>query len=454
MQSVPVQNFDEWRNFARALLSNDVHFDSVAFTDGVQATFLSNWKNTAETTAVKISKQFVELAEFVAMHRDPRRWDLLYRTAYRMTRLGERRLLENEVDPDIRELFLMQKALRRDIHKMHAFVRFRKVDDENERYVAWHRPDHFIVEHVGPWFAERFGAMHWAILTPDRSVYWNTHRLRFGPGVPKSEAPAHDDLEDLWRSYYASVFDPARVNVPVMKKELPVRHWATLPEAALIPGLLIEASLKETQMRSVSPYSAEAFLPAERSLPNLASAIRGCKGCELYRYATQPVFGEGSKKAHVMFVGEQPGDQEDLQGSPFVGPAGQILNKALAEAGIDRSKVYVTNAVKHFKLEERGKRRIHKKPRGVEVAACRPWLTAEIEEVKPEVIVALGATAALSVGGREFAIQKERGKLIPIAGGRQLLITVHPSFLLRLPEESRDDEFRRFVDDLRLLCNQ
>ena len=258
------------------------------------------WENPAVASTVKISQEFLKLAEFVAMHRDSRRWDLLYRVAYRLARKGERHLLENEVDPDVRSSRLMQKALRRDIHKMHAFVRFRKDDDENEQYVAWHRPDHLIAEHVGPWFAERFGAMHWAILTPDRSVYWDTHRLRFGPGVPRSEAPAKDDLEYLWKSYYASVFNPARVNVPAMKKEMAVRHWATLPEAALIPGLIAEASLKETQMRNVSLSSAEAFLPAERNLPDLAAAIRDCKGCELYRDATQPVFGEGSKKARVI----------------------------------------------------------------------------------------------------------------------------------------------------------
>jgi DNA polymerase len=153
-----------------------------------------------------------------------------------------------------------------------------------------------------------------------------------------------------------------------------------------------------------------------------------------------------------MFVGEQPGDSEDLHGRPFIGPAGQLWDRALQEAGIDRSGVYVTNAVKHFKFEERGKRRIHQKPNGTEVAACRPWLTAEIEHVKPRIIVALGATAALSVGGREFAIQKERGKLLPFANNRQFLITVHPSFILRLRDEARHLEFTRFVQDLKLVA--
>jgi DNA polymerase len=345
----------------------------------------------------------------------------------------------------------MQKALGRDIHKMHAFVRFRKAGENPERFIAWYRPDHHILEHVAPWFARRFGAMHWAILTPDRRAWWDTCSLKFGPGVPQSEAPPDDALEDLWRGYYASIFNPARVDVAAMKKELPVRHWATLPEADLIPGLLKNAAAREEKMLDSKP-SAEPFLPELRTLPSLARAIHQCHGCALYQHATQPVFGEGPEHARVMFVGEQPGDVEDLHGRPFIGPAGQLWDRALLEAGVDRSEVYVTNAVKHFKFEERGKRRIHQKPNGSEIAACRPWLTAEIEHVKPKMIVALGATAALSVGGREFAIQKERGNLMPLSGGRQFLITVHPSFLLRVPDEIREAEYRRFVDDLRLVA--
>ena len=259
-------------------------------------------------------------------------------------------------------------------------------------------------------------------------------------------------MEDLWRGYYASVFNPARVNVDAMVKELPVRHWATLPEAALIPQLILDAAGREGNMRTQNRPTAEPFVPADHSLPVLAEAVRECRGCDLYKHATQAVFGEGKKKARVMFVGEQPGDQEDIQGQPFVGPAGRLLDRALEQAKIDRREVYVTNAVKHFKFEERGKRRIHKKPGGIEIAACRPWLTAEIEEVNPDVIVALGATAALSVGGREFAIQKERGKLMKLANDRDFLVTVHPSYLLRVQDIDREAEFERFVNDLRLVA--
>lgn len=452
MRSVPVAGFEPWRQAARHLLAAGVAPDSVAFTEGPQSALFAAEpvREPAAAEAIAVPKPFLSLAREVALHRDPRRWNLLYRTLYRMVRAGERHLLAVSVDADVRELAEMQKAVARDIHKMHAFVRFRKVASDPEQYVAWHRPDHHIVEHVGPWFARRFGAMRWAILTPGRSAYWDTRDLQFGPGVARPAHAEDDALEDLWRSYYASVFNPARLNVRAMTRELPCRHWATLPEAALLPQLLLDASAREQQMRAVRPPSAEPFLPSRRELPVLAAAIRGCQGCDLHRHATQAVFGEGPPKAPVMLVGEQPGDQEDRQGQPFVGPAGTLLDQALQAAGIRRSQVYVTNAVKHFRFEERGGRRIHKKPRGLEVAACRPWLSAEIEQVDPRLIVALGATAALSVGGREFAVQQERGQLLPLGAGRQLLITVHPSYLLRLPAAERPAEFARFVADLRL----
>ncbi len=459
-RSLSVSNFDEWRKVSRDLIEANIPPDEVSFAISNQKLLFAGDTESETASAAaniatfKVSKAFIDLAEFIAMHRDPSRWDILYRTLYRLVRLGERHLLELEVDPDIHQLTMMQKAVARDIHKMHAFVRFRKVNGEPEQYIAWHRPDHYIVKHVGPWFAKRFGAMHWAILTPDQSAYWDTAKLRFGPGLPQSDAPQGDELEELWRSYYSSVFNPARANVNAMKKELPVRHWATLPEAQVIPKLLAEAAGREREMRELKHSSAEQFLPTDGSLPKLAAAVRSCKGCDLHIAATQAVFGEGPPKAKIMLVGEQPGDQEDLKGHPFVGPAGQLLNKALQQAGVDRTSVYITNAVKHFKFEERGKRRIHKKPSGGEVAACRPWLTAEIAAVEPQIIVALGATAALSVGGREFAIQKERGKLFPLPGGRQLMVTVHPSFLLRVPDENRDAEFARFVEDLQILVDR
>jgi uracil-DNA glycosylase family protein len=196
-------------------------------------------------------------------------------------------------------------------------------------------------------------------------------------------------------------------------------------------------------------FTAAPFVPARPTLKKLREAAAGCQGCPLWKTGTQTVFGEGPPDAQVMFVGEKPGNDEDLAGKPFVGPAGKLLDRALDEAGIDRSKVYVTNAVKHFKWEASGKRRIHKKPNAREIAACRPWLDAEIEVIQPEVIVCLGATAAQALLGRDFRVSQQRGELIPSPLAKYVTATVHPSSILRAPdEETRRAETRRFVDDL------
>jgi uracil-DNA glycosylase family protein len=195
---------------------------------------------------------------------------------------------------------------------------------------------------------------------------------------------------------------------------------------------------------------AVRLIPDRPTLNRVRAAASHCEACDLYRRATQTVFGEGPRQAPLMLVGEQPGDAEDLSGHPFVGPAGKLLDRALAEAGIDRDTVYVTNAVKHFKWEPRGKRRIHKKPNAGEVAACRPWLDVEIRLVRPRAIVCLGATAAQALLGRAFKVTAHRGKLIPSLLAPFVLATVHPSSLLRAPdEETRRRETRKFIEDLR-----
>jgi DNA polymerase len=194
-------------------------------------------------------------------------------------------------------------------------------------------------------------------------------------------------------------------------------------------------------------------MPARLSLTAVAKEAKGCQRCPLYRFATQTVFGEGPAHAPVMLVGEVPGDQEDLQGRPFVGPAGRILDCALAEAGVNRTRVYVTNAVKHFKFEPRGKRRLHKKPNAGEIEACKWWLDQELDLVKPALTVALGATAARALAGRAITIGTSRGHLIEFRDGLSGLVTIHPSFLLRMPDpEVKEQEYHRFVDDLRLIA--
>jgi len=302
--------------------------------------------------------------------------------------------------------------------------------------------------------------MHWSILTPDRCVHWDGRQLTFNAGVPKSEAPTGDDVEALWLTYYGNIFNPARVKTQAMQAEMPKRYWKNLPEAAIIPTLLEQAPRRVERMLEASanntPREDEYGLaqpPETSDLQIVRDAASACKACPLWRRATQTVFGEGPIDAELVFVGEQPGDSEDRIGRPFVGPAGQLLDRALAEAGIDRTRTYVTNAVKHFKWEARGKRRLHQNPSGRDIAACRPWLATELHLLKPKVLVCLGGTAAKSVMGPAARVMRDRGKVQSTEFCTQTVITIHPSALLRATDEAaRDAEYARFVADLRLVA--
>ena len=407
----------------------------------------------------RVPKAFVEMAQRVSCHRDPTRWALLYRTLWRLTH-GEPHLLEILVDEDINVLARMDKAVRHDIHKMRAFVRFRlgKDDAGGDWYVAWFEPEHHIVERNSAFFVDRFASMRWSILTPDRCAHWDGASLSITEGVPRSEAPADDAIEPLWIRYYSHIFNPARVKTRAMKAEMPKKYWKNLPEAAVIPALLNEAPGRVGDMIAKSDIKREDpadWRPAPASqgagLEVLRAEAAGCTACPLYKNATQTVFGEGPPDAALVFVGEQPGDSEDLEGRAFVGPAGQLLDRALEEAGVDRGVAYVTNAVKHFKWEPRGKRRIHQKPSARDVAACRPWVAAELRAIKPRVLVCLGATAAQSVLGSAVRVMRDRGTVVSSEFCEQTLITMHPSALLRAPDEAvREANYALFVQDIRL----
>ena len=291
--------------------------------------------------------------------------------------------------------------------------------------------------------------MRWAILTPEASMSWDLKKLESGPGVPRSRAPQEDELEDLWRVYYRTIFNPARLKLTAMRAQLPVSRWNNLPEARTIPELVRLSHGRVEEMRAASPRSASEFIPAVRNLDVLREAVKQCGACELCTRATQAVFGEGNGAERIMLVGEQPGDEEDRASRPFVGPAGQVLDAALREADLPRDTLYVTNAVKAFKFEERGKRRIHQTPRSREISTCRPWLIAEMEAVRPLVVVCLGASAAQSVLGRKVQIALERGRTIPY-GDALAVVTYHPSAILHVPDEQAQKElFASLVADLR-----
>lgn len=408
---------------------------------------------------------FLELAADVVLNRADDRFERLYRVLWRLK--DEPELMRLAADPEVAHLRHMARAVRQAAHKMQAFVRFRQIPGAPpDSFIAWFEPPHRVVERMAPWFAGRYANQAFSILTPEVSAHWDRQALSFGPGASRADAPGEDALEADWQAYYAAIFNPARLKVRMMKKEMPQRYWRNLPEARLIPEL-IEAAEARTAAMVASPATepvrarkapgrarpAPSLDPGARptTLEEVAAGVQACRRCDLWRNATQGVTSEGPPTARLMLVGEQPGDHEDLAGRPFVGPAGQMLDRALAEAGADRAQVLVTNAVKHFKHELSGKRRIHKTPNAGEVQACRWWLDTERAIVRPRVIVALGATAALAVFGKATPIKANRGKALQLPDQSQAVVTYHPSFLLRVPDEqAKREAYAALVEDLAL----
>lgn len=463
-----IHDFPDWRTQARAALAAERAPDALRFVpieetqrdlfggdDGVGERLPDS--AVAPSSARRVPPAFLELAKNVACHRSPSRWDDLYRLLWRLTH-GEPRLLDVATDDDVHLLQRQAKQVTRDAHKAKAFVRFRRVETpDGDRYVAWHRPDHRILPLVAPFFSRRFKEMHWTVLTPDASVTWDGAELHHGPGTPSTEAPGGDALEELWRTYYAGIFNPARIKLKMMKREMPVRHWATLPETRIIPELLddaprrVEAMLQYAQ---TADRGAAAYLPAARDLASLAAAAAGCQGCELHSRATQTVFGVGNPRARLVLIGEQPGDQEDRAGMPFIGPAGEVLSGALEEAGLAREEVYLTNAVKHFHWTPRGTRRLHQRPPARAEAACKPWLEAELAAIGPRALVCLGATAAQSVLGRSSGRAQQRGVWQTSKYCDRTLVTWHPAAILRAPDEAAAARMRAELVEHLLLAEQ
>jgi DNA polymerase len=273
--------------------------------------------------------------------------------------------------------------------------------------------------------------------------------LHYGPAVTREHAPSADELEDLWKSYYSSIFNPARLNPKAMRGHMPLHYWGNLPETALLPELMATAAKRVEGMVAIqnSKPSAAPFVPAKHSLALIQEALPTCKGCDLYQHATQVVPGRGKAHAPLMLLGEQPGDQEDLQGTPFVGPAGTLLQTIMAEIGIAENDVFITNAVKHFKFVQRGKLRLHQNPRMSEITACKPWLLAELDAVKPKVVLCLGASAAKSLLGGTFALTRDRGKLHATPYTEQVMATFHPSAILRASTEEQRASLRQTLHD-------
>jgi DNA polymerase len=486
-QPLLVETFAEWREAARELLVHAIppehitwgapHADDLLaggdlFTGAPPAATPPHNPHTPLTNADEpqpapqvqqpsqpphIPRSLMDMLQAAACCRVPDRWAFLYRVIWRWQQ-GDH-AVQSPADEDGARLHAMVKAVHREEHDMHAYIRFRErpVEAGPPRFVAWYEPRHDVLPQVAEHFISRMGKVSWMIATPEASVLWDGHTLHnTGPLVNKAE-----DLEDtgeaLWLTYYRSIFNPARLNTGVMHQHIASDRWKNLPEGKIVPQMVSEAGLgarKVGQLQAVGqrrgttiPIAPEDAQP-ERQQP---SKLDECRRCELYQFATQAVPGEGPKHARIMLVGEQPGDQEDLAGEPFVGPAGKLLDRVCEAAGVDRKTVYVTNAVKHFKWEPRGKRRLHKTPVQREIEACHYWLDKELASVKPTVIVALGATALKSVLGTAAVTLKDSlGK--PLRhDGRWVVTTYHPSYVLRVPgEDARHAAFAVMVQGLKL----
>ena len=460
MNALSLPAYVRWRSQARAYLARNVAPEHACWIDeGVPDLFDAGCEasGTAPNGSPRVPPRLVELFEHVACHRDPRRFALMYRALWRSLH-GEPRLVDDAADDDMVALVRMHKSVNRSRHKMTAFVRFREVATaQGERYVAWFVPEHDVLRLAAPFFAERFGTMHWTLATPDGIAHWDRRELVVGPADPTLVPPQDDAIEPLWIAYYEAIFNPARLNVRAMRREMPQRYWIDLPEAARIPALILAASERAGRMaettleRDVAPYRnmhcGSAAAPAQDSMK---AALDRCRRCELGASATQGVAGTGSRDARIVIVGEQPGDEEDLAGEPFVGPAGRVLHAALAEAGIEASSVFLTNAVKHFRFEPRGKRRIHKTPAQRHIEACRQWLEAELSSLSPTVIVMLGATAVFAVTGSKSSVADARAAERVTSTGTRLVASYHPAAILRAPDAQARKALRRaLVEDLR-----
>lgn len=450
-------DFEGWRDRARQLVMAGVAPDRVVWSEpGAAVGDLFAQPDVAPVPvpgapAPRASRAFVQVARQAILHSDPERFALLYRLLWRHQRHD--RVMEDAADSDVRRIGELARTVRRDIHKMRAFVRFRAVEDgsADPHYVAWFEPEHHILRANAAFFTGRFTTMRWSILTPRGTLHWDGVTLREGPPARRGDAPAGDPVEDLWRTYYASIFNPARLKIGAMLKEMPRKYWANMPEAALIPGLVAGAQSREAAMVKQGAAQFDQARPA--SLGEIGSAIMDCRRCAIGCNGTSAVRGEGPADAALMIVGEQPGDVEEREGRPFVGPAGQLLRAHLADAGLAEDRSYLTNAVKHFKFVPKdtprgGKIRLHQNPSAREIDLCRWWIESERLLVRPRLVLALGASAARSMLGRTISVQKERGRAHVLDDGSELWITTHPSYLLRLGD-ARQYEEKRFADDLR-----
>ncbi|RKR45325.1 UdgX family uracil-DNA binding protein [Paraburkholderia sp. BL17N1] len=406
----------------------------------------------ARSTAVHVSKELAALLQDAALCRESQRWAFLYKVLWRWHH-GDR-AAASPADADGARLYRMAKSVRRAKHDMIAYARFRKQASastaavQTPEYIAWHEPEHDVLAWAAEHFAQRMGRATWMITTPRGAAFWDGQQLHLKQrrALPRDHrCDTADEAEALWLAYYRSTFNPARLNEAALEQHMPVRFWKGLPEGHLIPAMISEAKSGARRVAQASGVGALGgkIIPIEADMAQpirvQPSSLDTCRRCDLWRNATQAVGSSGPGDARIMLIGEQPGDQEDLSGQPFVGPAGQLLETAITRAGLSREQVYLTNAVKHFKWEPRGKRRLHKTPGQREIEACSYWLESELHAVRPAVIVALGATALTALLRGKVSLKDYLDAPFNVDGGWGIA-TYHPSFALRQQTDADRDK--------------
>lgn len=424
--------------------------------------------------AIYLPKKVMHMLQTAARTADDDRWAFLYRVLWRYVNGEHDAVLPGDIDGSL--LNKRIKLIHREIHYWQAFLRFKKTSlqlstnnqpatinnldtenhiymtdntlashDNNEIWIAWCEFENYIIEPIANYFLNRMGQARWLIVAPTGLAFFDGKRLNIDFKRYTKPSSITDPIETLWRTYFSSTFNPSRSNPKLTKKHLPVRFWKHLPEGDLIPSLVAQAantSQSHAQAQALHNISGSTVdVSASQAYPNRkpSSDLNECRRCGLWENATQAVAGVGPDSAKLILVGEQPGDSEDLSGLPFVGPAGQVLNKALIAADIKHDEVYMTNAVKHFKWQASGQRRLHKTPAQSEINACRFWLDKELQRFPNTSVVTLGATALKSIMQKTITLSSVLNQPFQHEG-RWIIATYHPSYILRVPDTKLQQE--------------
>ncbi|MBB3810673.1 UdgX family uracil-DNA binding protein [Pseudochelatococcus contaminans] len=465
--TLPERNtLSAWRDAARRAISHRIAPGDIDWNGEGSLFAAGPLPDSSGPHEARVPPAFLKLAGSVIWHASPDRFAMLYEALWRLDRQKGDPL--SQADPLGRKLYLMAKSVGRDIHKMHAFVRFRELPGGQRRsFAAWFEPEHHTLEPGSAFFVKRFGDMDWLIATPRLTARFEDGRLSFAPGSARPDLP-EDASEALWATYFTNIFNPARIKLNAMRSEMPKKYWKNLPETRLIPDMLADAEARVARMREAGATKPRtgaatvtaryrAAMPQADDIPTTLGEAREaalqCRRCNLCEAATQTVWGEGTPHAQSMIVGEQPGDREDLEGRPFIGPAGQLLRTIMAETGNEPASVWMTNAVKHFKFTPRGKQRLHKNPDKGEIDRCRWWLGLELSFIRPRMTIALGASAAFALTGDDRALAARRGTIETGLHGGPVLISWHPAYILRLRNPQQQAEARHELSaDLRKLA--